>query len=110
MYSTATTFKLKPGCYAEYRKAHDELWPEMVEALAAHDISMAIYHHEGHLFLHAVAPSETAMQDSHAGDKAQEWMAYMATLLETDESGKSIVEDMDPAFLFGIFAPDRDVA
>jgi L-rhamnose mutarotase len=24
------TFKLKPGCYAAYKKAHDELWPEIV--------------------------------------------------------------------------------
>ncbi|MFH1566731.1 MAG: L-rhamnose mutarotase [Gemmatimonadota bacterium] len=106
MYSTGMTYRLKPGCYAEYKKAHDELWPEIAEALAAHGISMAIYHHEGRLFLHAVAPTATAMQDSHAGPKAREWMAYMATLLETDASGVSIVEGMEPAFLFGQFAPD----
>ena len=33
MYSTGMTFKLKPGCYPEYKKAHDELWPDMVEVL-----------------------------------------------------------------------------
>ena len=106
MYSVGQTYKLKPGRYADYKRAHDQIWPEVSEALAAHDISMAIYHWNGRLFLHAVAPSPTAMRDSHAGRKAQEWMAYMATLLETDESGQSIVEDMDAAFLCGAFAPE----
>ena len=106
MYSFGQTYRVKPGCYDEYVKAHDELWPEIAEALADHGISMAIFHCHGQLFLHAVAPTATALQDSRAGEKAREWMAYMATLLETDDDGNSIVHDMEPAFLFGDFAPD----
>ena len=105
MYSFGQTFKLRPGCYDQYKRAHDELWPELADAMAAHGISMAIYHYQGRLFLHAVAPTETALQDSHAGQRAQEWLKYMATMMVTDESGKSIVEEMDTAFLFGDFAP-----
>lgn len=108
LYSFGQTYRLKPGCYDEYVKAHDELWPEVAEALAVHGISMAIYHFEGRLFLHAVAPSATALVDSHAGERAQEWMAYMATLLETGPDGKTIVDDMEPAFLYGEFAPRKE--
>ena len=29
MFKSAMTFALKPGCYDEYKRAHDELWPEI---------------------------------------------------------------------------------
>ncbi len=51
MYSTGMTFKLKPGCYPEYKKAHDELWPDMVEVLRANEMNMVIYHYNDRLFL-----------------------------------------------------------
>ncbi len=38
MYSSALTFALKPGCYAEYKKARDELWPEMATALSENGV------------------------------------------------------------------------
>ena len=31
MWSKALTFQLKPGRYPEYKKAHDQLWPEPAE-------------------------------------------------------------------------------
>ena len=49
------TFKLKPSCYAAYKKAHDELWTEIVAPMRDEGISMIIYHYEGLLFLHAAA-------------------------------------------------------
>ena len=33
MYKSAMTFALKPGCYDEYKRAHDELWTEIADAL-----------------------------------------------------------------------------
>ena len=33
MWSKALTYQLKPGRYAEYKKAHDELWPELAQAM-----------------------------------------------------------------------------
>ena len=104
MYSTASTFQLKPGFYDAYKKAHDELWPELVEAFRESGVSMLIYHFEGRLFLYATAPSEEHMQRSHPPGVAEKWSAYMASMMICDESGQAIVEDLEPAFLFGQFA------
>ena len=98
------TFKLKPGCYAAYKKAHDELWPEIVAPMRDEGISMIIYHYEGRLFLHAEAPSREAFERSQAGPDVARWHAYMATLMATDAEGQSIVEDLEVAFGFGRFA------
>ena len=103
MYSMSMTFKLKPGCYPEYKKAHDELWPEMVEAMSAKEVNMVIHHYQDRLFLYATAPSREHMESSHQGPVAERWGEYMATLMETDEEGKAIVEDLEQAFVFGAF-------
>lgn len=104
MYTTASTFQLKPGCYEAYKKAHDELWPELTEAFQANGVSMLIYHFEGRLFLYATAPSEAHMERSHPAGIAEKWSAYMATMMVCGDDGTAIVESMDAAFLFGDFA------
>ena len=43
MFTIAESFCLKPGCYDEYKRAHDELWPDIAKSMAEHDVSMAIY-------------------------------------------------------------------
>ncbi len=46
---------LNPGCVAEYKKRHDEIWPELVTLLQATGISdYSIYLDEQHLVLFAV--------------------------------------------------------
>ena len=103
MYSTGQTYQLKPGFYEQYKKAHDELWPELAEAMAARGVNMVIYHYGDRLFLYATAPSQEHFEQSHAGGKAQEWLDYMATMMVTGEDGKTIVEEMEMAFSFGAF-------
>jgi L-rhamnose mutarotase len=104
VYTQGQTFTLKPGCYEGYKKAHDELWPELVALMLAQQVSMVIYHHEGRLFLFATAPSRAHLERSHQGPVAQRWAEYMATMLETDDQGRSVVEKLEPAFAFGAFA------
>ena len=106
MFSTGQTFKLKPGCYAEYKKAHDELWPGLAAAMRAHEVNMVIHHYRERLYMYATAPSQEHFEQSHAGDEAQRWSEYMASLMETDDEGKAIVEEMDLAFIFGAFEVD----
>lgn len=98
------TYQLKdPSLYPEYKKAHDELWPQMVEAMRAQGVNMVIYHYHGRLFLFATAPSKKHMDRSHEGPVAKKWLEYMATLMVTDDQGKSITEEMEEAFAFGAF-------
>ncbi len=103
MYSMAMTFALKPGCYAEYKKAHDELWPEIAEAMRANEINMVIHVYDNRLFLYATAPSQEHFERSNVGEKAASWQEYMATLMVTDEDGSTVVEPLKEAFVFGAF-------
>ncbi|MFT5377963.1 MAG: L-rhamnose mutarotase [Candidatus Latescibacterota bacterium] len=103
MYTSAMTFALKPGCYAEYKKAHDELWPEIATAMRKQGVNMVIHHYEDRLFLYATAPSPEALESSHDSEIAERWQAYMATLMVTGDDGKTIVEELETAFKFGEF-------
>lgn len=104
MFSIGQTFCLKPGCYTEYKKAHDELWPDIAKSMSSNNVSMSIFLHGDRLFLHAVAPTESDWEQSRQVAGVDRWHAYMATLMLTDAEGQTIVEELEPAFDFGIFA------
>lgn len=103
MYATGMTFKLKSGCYGEYKKAHDELWPEIAAQMRDEGVDMIIYLYEDRLFLHAEAPSQAHFERSQSGEDVARWHAYMATLMETDAVGESVVDELEVAFVFGKF-------
>ncbi|MCZ6678232.1 MAG: L-rhamnose mutarotase [Candidatus Poribacteria bacterium] len=103
MYSIGLAMKLRPGCYEEYKVAHDNLWPEIGKGMEDNNVSMAIYRFEDHLVLHAVAPSEQDWLKSREGPELVRWHDYMATLLETDDAGNIVFEELPEAFAFGMF-------
>ena len=39
MIRSAWVMKLKPGQEAEYKRKHDEIWPEMVELLKSQGVT-----------------------------------------------------------------------
>ena len=101
MWSKALTYQLKPGRYPEYKKAHDEVWPQLAQAMADNQVNMVIHHHQERLYLYMTAPPEEHFIRSHTGEVAARWMEYMATMMLTDAEGKTITEEMDMAFAFG---------
>ena len=102
MYSVGSVMRLKPGGYAGYKKAHDEIWPELAKVISDAGVSMAIYRHGDLLFTHGVAASE---EDWNAigGEVVDRWFKWMTEYLETGESGDSIVTPLEEAFSFGMF-------
>ena len=106
MYSIGLAMTLRPGAYAEYKKAHDELWPEIADSMSDNDVSMAIYRFGENLVIHAVAPTEADWNKSRDVPILEKWFEYMSTLLATDEQGEIIFEDLPEAFAFGIFKAD----
>jgi len=103
MFTTGMTFSLKPGCFDEYKKAHDNLWPEIDASMADNDVSMAIYRFGDRLFLFATAPTEEDWDKSRQHPALERWHEYMATLMVTDDNGHAIFEELAEAFLFGMF-------
>ena len=90
--------ELRPGCYDEYRRRHDELWPELVELFRETGVSLTVYRLRERLILHATTPSE---QDWKRLDKAEvmgRWDSYLADLFVTDEEGEIAMEELPVAF------------
>ena len=104
MFAIGMTFSLKPGCYAEYKQAHDNLWPEIAASMSDNNVNMSIYRFGERLFLHASAPTESDWERSRQHPKLAEWHRYMATLMVTDDERQSVVDELEPAFLFGMYA------
>ncbi|MET3926955.1 L-rhamnose mutarotase [Devosia sp. 2618] len=87
LHSQAFILTIRPGQVAEYRRRHDEIWPEMLAALRA----SGIVHYE--IFLHE--PSHCVfghMLRTHAPDPAApvdpvmlRWREFMADVLEMED-------------------------
>lgn len=103
MFSTGMTFCLKPDCYAKYKAAHDNLWPDISSSMSENDVSMAIYRYGDRLFLHAVAPSKADWEKSRQHPMLDKWHEYMATMMVTDETGQTVVDELEETFVFGMF-------
>jgi L-rhamnose mutarotase len=103
MKSIGLVLRLRPGAYAEYKKRHDELWPEMAAALRSFGISMVIYRHRDLLFVHEQAPAAEAFEKMAAHPVTPKWNRYMAEVLKTDERGEVIFVPLPLAFSFGDF-------
>jgi len=83
----AFTMRLKPGVAAEYKKRHDEIWPELSAVLRAAGISdYTIFLDEATLTLFAV---QRLSENNTAADLpnhpvVKKWWAHMAPLMEVN--------------------------
>jgi L-rhamnose mutarotase len=103
MYTIGLALTLRPGKYEEYKRAHDELWPELAEGMRANDVSMAIYRDADRLFVFAAAPSEAHWDHSRQDPILSKWDQSMCEFLETDQNGKLAFTLLPKAFGFGEF-------
>lgn len=101
MEEIAFTMQLKPGATAEYQRRHDEIWPELAQALAdagIRDYSIYLNPATGGLF---AVQKRTA---NHTADALpnlpvmQRWWAYMADLMETNPDYSPVVEPLTRVF------------
>ncbi|HSP42327.1 MAG TPA: L-rhamnose mutarotase [Luteolibacter sp.] len=84
----AFKLKLKPGMAAEYKKRHDEIWPELSKAIRDAGVSdFTIYLDEETNTLFSVqklAPDHTAAKLRET-EIMRKWWAHMAPLMETNQ-------------------------
>lgn len=82
----AFAMKMKPGYAAEYKKRHDEIWPELSQLLKDNGISdYSIFLEEATNTLFAVQQqSGSSSQDLGTTAIVQKWWAYMADIMETN--------------------------
>ena len=97
----AFTMKLKPGVAAEYKKRHDEIWPELAAELRAAGVSdYSIFFDEATLTLFAVQK----LTDYHAtaalpqSPVVRKWWDAMASLMEVNADHSPVVTPLREVF------------
>ena len=85
--------KLKPGFAAEYKKRHDEIWPELKQLLSDSGVSdYSIFLDEETNTLFAVQSVSGAGGSQNLGQNpiVRKWWAYMADIMETNEDNSPV--------------------
>lgn len=97
----AFKMKLKSGFKAEYKKRHDELWPELKILLKDQGVSnYSIFFDEETNILFGVQDQEGESSSQDLGDLeiVQKWWAYMADIMETNKDNSPVTVSMDEVF------------
>jgi len=90
----AFKMKLKPGVVAEYKKRHDEIWPELSRAIreaGISDYSIFLDKETHTLFAVQKQTDSNTAADLPNHPIVKKWWAYMAPLMDVnpDNSPKS---------------------
>ena len=97
----AWVMKLKPDRAAEYKKRHDELWPEMAEALRNGGLrNFSIYRYGLTLFAYVESDSPVVDSKPPAGSIQWKWWAMMVPLMETNPDTSPTMEPVEEMFYF----------
>jgi L-rhamnose mutarotase len=93
--------KLKPGFEAEYKRRHDEIWPELALELKVAGVSdYSIFLDEETLTLFAVQK----LSDDNTADALPEreivkkWWAYMADIMDTHADNSPVCLELKEVF------------
>lgn len=101
MKRNALIMKLKPGFAAEYKRRHDEIWPELARALKQAGISdYSIYLDEETLTLFAFQKlARNNRADTLPGQAiVKKWWKYMADIMETNSDHSPLTKELKEVF------------
>lgn len=87
MKKIAFKMKLKPGCKEEYKRRHDEIWPELKELLVnsgVRDYSIFLDEETNTLFAVQKIVGDSSSQDLGSNPLVQKWWKYMSDIMETN--------------------------
>ncbi len=97
----AFKMQLKPGVVAEYKKRHDEIWPELTAELRAAGVSdYSIFLDEETLTLFAVqklSAGNTAAELPHS-PIVRKWWDCMVPLMETRPDHSPVAKPLTEVF------------
>ena len=84
----AFKMKIKPGTADEYKKRHDEIWPELSELLkesGVFDYSIFLDEETDTLFAVQKVKGDGGSQDLGSNAVVQKWWKYMADIMEVND-------------------------
>lgn len=95
----AFTMKLKPGNAREYKKRHDEIWPELQKVLSEAGIcNYSIFLDEATGTLFAYQELEDDVEDVTSHPVVQKWWRYMEELMETHPDASPVEHSLKEVF------------
>lgn len=97
----AFKMKLKPGYEREYKKRHDEIWPELQELLSGAGIKdYTIFLDEETLTLFAFQKLKDGFEESFLPNHpiVKKWWAYMSDIMETNTDNSPVTYPLKEVF------------
>ena len=101
MIRQAVLLRLKPDALAEYKRHHDNLWPELADAIRAAGIrQITSFEHQGLLFMYSEVEDDGAWDRLWNTEIHARWGEVMSPLLEWGEDNKVKAEFLPLIFNF----------
>jgi len=97
----AFKMRLKPGMKAEYKKRHDEIWPELVILLTdagIRDYSIYLDEETNILFGVLRRDSREAMDALPKHPVMRRWWSFMADIMETKPDNEPVAVPLEKMF------------
>ena len=97
----AFKMKLNPGMLEEYKKRHDDLWPELRKLLKDNGLaeySIFLDEETNILFAFQKQYGEQGSQDLGKTDIVQKWWKYMADIMETNPDNSPVSKELVEVF------------
>ena len=101
MLRRAFIMHIKPGFEAEYRKRHDEIWPELSRLLrnaGIRDYSIYLDKNSGILFATQKLTDHNTNDDLANHPLMKKWWAYMADIMETNPDNSPVTQTLEEVF------------
>jgi len=92
---------LLPGHSAEYKKRHEEIWPELAELLhqvGIQNYSIFLDESTRTLYGYLEAPDLSNLDSLPAHVVMKKWWTYMADIMETNPDHSPVSIDLTPIF------------
>jgi L-rhamnose mutarotase len=100
----AFKMKLIPGCEAEYKKRHDEIWPELAKLLkdsGVSDYSIFLDPETSTLFAVQKQAGDQSSQDLGTHPVVRKWWDYMSDIMVVNPDHSPVTTPLPEVFYLG---------
>lgn len=109
MERAAFRMKVFKDCYDEYKRRHDNIWPEMKDELIRHGYhSYSIYldRETGYLYSYAEISDKKLADEMTDTPINRKWWHYMKDVMETNDDESPICVQLGEVFHLGDYNTD----
>ena len=99
--TVAFRMNMNPGQAAEYKRRHDEIWPELSDALIAAgvlDYRIFLDGETNHLFAVMTRRRDHTLAELPKTEVMKRWWAMMADIMEAGADDVPVQVDLTPVF------------